>query len=209
VGVELTVLYKLFGDKHGLLAAVVDHVFEGYLAQERTQLPSADPAEDLYRSWDGHVLFASANPAVYRIAYSPWRMMAPAGAEEFRQLLYDRLVRCAEAGRLRVTPGEAAQAFMAACLGVELSLLLQPGMFSHPDLSQLVRDAILREMLIGFDGRHPDRQAAELKSVALQMATMIKDAPSALTDPEVAVMLQWLDVISVADEVFDNGLSEG
>ena len=49
VGVGAPVLYRLFGDKNGLLAAVVDYVFDRYLARKRAIPLSDDPVDDLYR----------------------------------------------------------------------------------------------------------------------------------------------------------------
>ncbi|MBK3590595.1 TetR/AcrR family transcriptional regulator, partial [Streptomyces sp. MBT57] len=42
-------LYRHFGDKEGLLSAVVDHGFERYLATKRERDESTDPVEDLRR----------------------------------------------------------------------------------------------------------------------------------------------------------------
>ena len=80
------------------------------------------------------------------------------------------------------------------CTGVALSLITQPDTFSHPALSHRVRDAVLREMLV--DGRASDRKDDRLKSVALQMATLIQTTPTPLTEPEVSMMLQWLGAVA-------------
>jgi AcrR family transcriptional regulator len=200
VGVGAPVLYRLFGDKNGLLVAVVDYVFERYLTRKRAQLVSDDPVDDLYTAWDNHVAFALKNPAVFRIAYAPSLMEVPGAVEEARQLLIKRFIRCAEAGRLNTTPDRAAQAFMAACLGVEMSLLSQPAAFDDPDLSHRVRDAVLRDLLVDPVGFAEDRQADRLKTVALQMTALIRETPAPLTAPEATLMLQWLDEITVTKD---------
>jgi len=200
VGVGAPVLYRLFGDKNGLLVAVVDYVFERYLARKRAQQVSDDPVEDLYTAWDNHVAFALKNPAVFRIAYAPSLTEVPGGVDEARQLLIKRFIRCAEAGRLNTTPDRAAQAFMAACLGVEMSLLSQPAAFDDPDLSHRVRDAVVRDLLVDPVARDGDRQADRLKTVALQMAALIRETPGPLTAPEATLMLQWLDEITVTKD---------
>lgn len=64
-------LYRLFGDKAGLLAAVVDRGFERYLASKREARPSEDPVEDLKSGWDNHMRFALEHPSHYRLMYSP------------------------------------------------------------------------------------------------------------------------------------------
>jgi AcrR family transcriptional regulator len=194
------VLYRIFGDKNGLIAAVVDHTFARYLKQIRAQQPSDDPVDDLYAAWDTHVAFALANPTVYRIAYAPSLAEVPAGVEEARQLLIERFVRCAEAGRLHTTPDEAAQVMMAACVGVNLCLLSQPATFNDPELSARVRDATLSALLIDPHVPAVDQHTATLKPVALQCAALIRATPTSLTGAEATLLLQWLDTISAATQ---------
>jgi AcrR family transcriptional regulator len=194
VGVGAPVLYRLFGDKNGLLAAVVDRAFDRYLASKRSQTVSEDPVSDLYSTWDLHIAFALKNRAVYRMAYAPSLTEVPAGVEHARQLLVQKLVRCAEGGRLTTTPDEAAQVMMAAATGVALSLISQPSTFDYPALSHQVRDSILRELLVQTDSA--DRRSDTLKSVAVQMAALLRANQTLLTGPELALMLQWLGAVS-------------
>jgi AcrR family transcriptional regulator len=197
VGVGAPVLYRLFGDKNGLISAVVDVVFERYVSRKRAQPPSDDPVEDLYIAWDNHVAFALKNPAVYRMAYAPSMAEVPAGVDEARRLLVKRFVRCAAAGRLNTTPDEAAQAMMAACVGVNLCLLAQPAVYHDPDLSHRVRDAVIGGLLVDAGARAAvDPKADTLKTAALQMAALIRQTPTPLTGPEITLMLQWLETIS-------------
>ena len=70
-GVAAPALYRQFGDKEGLLSAVVDFGFDKYLASKRAARPSADPVADLRSGWDTHVAFALANRNVYRLMWSP------------------------------------------------------------------------------------------------------------------------------------------
>jgi AcrR family transcriptional regulator len=198
VGVGAPVLYRLFGDKNGLLSAVVDRAFQRYLASKRTQTLSDDPVADLYSAWDAHVAFALKNQAVYRIAYAPALKMVPAGVTEARLLLLDRLVRCAEVGRLNASPEQAAEVMMTACTGLSLSLITQPETFRSPTLSDRLRDAVLRDLLTETDTRRDDDNT--MRSVALQMSTMLRTTQTGLTEPEVSVMQQWLDDIASADD---------
>ena len=46
-GVGAPALYRHFGDKEGLLSAVVDHGYEKYLATKRGRRPGTDPIQDL------------------------------------------------------------------------------------------------------------------------------------------------------------------
>jgi AcrR family transcriptional regulator len=200
VGVGPPVLYRLFGDKHGLLAAVVNYRFHQYLAPKRGQASSEDPVEDLYVAWDSHVAFALDNPAIYRLVYAPWVAEVPAAAEEARLLLCERLERCAAIGKLNTTPEVAAQMFMAACSGVTLNRLTQADMYDDPNLSGRVRDALLRELIVDGKPRPATVQPTDtLKAVALQMAALIRSTPTTLSDPEASLLLHWLDSISVTE----------
>src|SRR5918997_166322 len=64
-GVQAPTLYRLFGDKQGLLDAVTAYGFERYLAEKKTLVPSDDPVADLKRGWDNHVEFGLTHPAFY------------------------------------------------------------------------------------------------------------------------------------------------
>jgi len=200
VGVGAPVLYRLFGDKNGLLAAVVDNAFGRYLTMKRAIPLSDDPVDDLYVAWDNHVAFASKHPAVYRIAYAPSLAEVPRGVEEARRLLIERLVRCAEVGRLNTTPDRAAQAMMAACVGINLSVLSQPATYADASLARRVGAAVIGGLLTGPTAPAAVQRTDALKTAALQVAALIRTTPTPLTDAESTLMLQWLDIVAAADD---------
>jgi AcrR family transcriptional regulator len=200
VGVGPPVLYRLFGDKNGLLAAVVDNAFARYLTLKRAMPLSDDPVDDLYTAWDNHVAFAQGNPAVYRIAYAPSLSEVPRGVEEGRQLLIERLVRCAEAGRLNTTPDRAAQAFMAAGVGVNLSVLSQPATYTDARLAHRVGAAVIGGLLTEPTAAAANQRTDALKAAALQVSALIRATSTPLTKAEASLMLQWLDIVIVAAE---------
>jgi AcrR family transcriptional regulator len=205
VGVGAPVLYRLFGDKKGLLSAVVDYGFDRYLATKRAVAASDDPVQDLRDGWDTHVAFALAHPAVYRLMYSPGFEAVPSAAHEAFRLLRDVLVRCAAAGRLRVDPDVAAQAIMSANIGVALSLVTQPDTYTDPDLSRRVRDAVHAGLLLQPEDRPTgatDDRAGEptdgLVPAALQLTALLRDRVSILGGPETALLVHWLDTLATS-----------
>jgi AcrR family transcriptional regulator len=200
VGVGAPVLYRLFGDKNGMLAAVVDNAFDRYLTMKRAIPLSDDPVDDLYVAWDDHVAFASKHPAVYRIAYAPSLAEVPGGVEEGRRLLIERLVRCAELGRLNTTPDRAAQAMMAACVGVNLSVLSQPATYGDARLAHRVGAAVIGGLLSQSTAPAAHRRTDALKTAAVQVAALIRTTPTPLTDAESTLMLQWLDTVTAAGD---------
>lgn len=190
VGVGAPVLYRLFGDKSGLLSAVVDYGFDRYLSGKRAARPSDDPIEDLRSGWDSHVAFALAHPAVYRLMHSPSFAAVPSAAAEALRLLRDVLDRCAAAGRLRVAPDVAAQAIMSANIGVALSLITQPDVYADPDLSVRVRDAVHAQLLV-FD--KPASTTMEPRVSALQLSALLGMSPNErLTPAEFTLLQEWL-----------------
>ncbi len=190
VGVGAPVLYRLFGDKTGLLRAVVDHGFDRYLATKRAARASEDPVEDLRSGWDTHVAFALAHPTVYRLMYAPMFHRVPDAAAEALRLLREVLDRCAAAGKLRVRPELAAQIVMSANIGVALSLVTQPDVYREPDLSTRVRDATHAQILVAEASASAP---PGLPTTALQLSAQLRAAPDErLTPAEQTLLQEWL-----------------
>jgi AcrR family transcriptional regulator len=201
VGVGAPVLYRLFGDKNGLLSALVDHGFDRYLATKRAARPSEDPVVDLRNGWDTHVEFALEHPAVYRLMFSPSLASVPSAAQEAMCLLRDVLDRCAAAGVLRVEPDVAAQMIMSANIGVALNLVTQPENYPDPALSRRIRDAVFGAVLVpgvteaattvtgGTDG-------GALVTAAVQLSALLRDRRTELGAPETGLLLHWLDLLA-------------
>jgi len=198
-GVAQPVLYRLFGDKDGLLRAVVDHGFDRYLATKRAARPSADPVEDLRTGWDTHVGFGLAHPALYRLMFSPRFDTVPEAAAEALGILRAVLVRCAQAGVLAADVDLAAQTIMSANVGVTLSLVTQPKAYANRALSHTVRDAVHRALLVDDVSAAATPQPALVAS-ANQVAALLDAAGDVpLTSAEAALMRQWLTTLAGRD----------
>jgi AcrR family transcriptional regulator len=106
-GVQAPTIYRLFGDKNGLLDAVVQHGFASYLARKPPVAGTADPVAGLRAGWELHVDagIAVADPAAaavtLRAAADDLAALTPAE----RALLGDWLDRIAGAGATSLTPG--------------------------------------------------------------------------------------------------------
>ncbi|MFH8379138.1 TetR/AcrR family transcriptional regulator [Streptomyces cyaneofuscatus] len=193
-------LYRHFGDKEGLLSAVVDHGFEQYLATKREREASADAVEDLRRGWDSHVEFAVRNPNLYRLMNSPAMRTPPAAALESHRILTRDLERAAAQGRIRVAPELAAQMVMSATVGVALMLVARPATFDDPGLSRRVRDAVHASILTPDPNPDPGtgaREEAEVPSAAARLSALLRRAQgSGLSTAEAALMKEWLDRVA-------------
>jgi AcrR family transcriptional regulator len=198
VGVGAPVLYRLFGDKNGLLSALRGQVAVEPVVHERAAEPSEDPVTDLRNGWDTHVEFAKSHPAVYRLMFSPSFATVPSAAQEAMRLLRQVLDRCAAAGRLRVESGTAAQMIMSANIGVALNLVTQPENYPDPDLSPRVRDAVHAAVLVPDRTTEPAGGDGSPVVAALQLAAILRDRETGLGEPETALLLHWLDTLAGA-----------
>jgi AcrR family transcriptional regulator len=208
-GVGAPALYRQFGDKEGLLSAVVDNAFDKYLATKRAATPSEDPVRDLRGGWDSHVAFAQANPNYYRLMYSPVVTTPPPAAAEAYRLLTVVLERCAAVGRLKVSTDVAAQMIMTANVGVSLLTISQPDMYRDPELPRRVRDAVHAAVLAeprstgepdhaGIAGG-PDAadDRAETSRVAAGLAALLRRSPAgSLSEGEATLLQEWLARLS-------------
>jgi AcrR family transcriptional regulator len=148
-GVKAPTLYHHFGDKRGLMDAVVTDAFERYLAEKRRLRPTGDPIVDLRRGWDAHVAFARANPVVYPLMFPDGGARPSAAARESLRLLREGFERLAAAGALRegVTPELATRSLSAALRGVTAAICREPAHRGNLRLSATVRDAIVGAVL--------------------------------------------------------------
>ncbi|HEY4703909.1 MAG TPA: TetR/AcrR family transcriptional regulator, partial [Streptosporangiaceae bacterium] len=103
-GVQAPTIYRLFGDKNGLLEAVAEHGFASYMARKHPINAGDDPVENLRAGWELHVGFGLANPELFRLMHTALRTPGgQAAAASGAAVLQARVHRVAEAGRLRVT----------------------------------------------------------------------------------------------------------
>lgn len=195
-GVGAPMLYRLFGDKAGLLAAVVDRGFERYLASKRAARPSEDPVEDLRSGWDNHMRFALEHPSHYRLMYSPELTVPPTAAQEAHDLLLGILERCASQGRLTVPPVPAAQMIMSANVGAALSMLTRPEQYADATFSRRLRDAVLDSVTRPADTDAPSKDNSVPVAAATLAARLRADLPPTLTAAESALLQQWLRQLS-------------
>lgn len=149
-GVSAPTLYYHFGDKEGLLEAVVADGFARYLAQKEAEQRSDDPVANLKRGWDAHVAFGVANAAVYALMFpSVGRQNLPQAVVESAGVLRDYLAELHAAGRLcpGFTPGLATQTLWAALYGVTSVVSRLPDPARVQTISNTVRDSVIAALL--------------------------------------------------------------
>ncbi|MGW3665613.1 TetR/AcrR family transcriptional regulator [Streptomyces sp. NPDC005141] len=204
-GVGAPALYRHFGDKEGLLSAVVDHGWERYLATKRERHPGTDPVQDLRDGWDSHTEFALRNPNLYRLMNSPAMRTPPAAALESHRILTADLRRAAEQGKVRLAPELAAQMIMSANVGVCLMLVSRPATFTDRTVSRRVREAVHAVVFtpeVTASGTGADAAAATgVPAAATRLGALLRQNPSpALTPAEAGMFTEWLDRLSNAPD---------
>src|SRR6266480_5799816 len=104
-GVTAPTLYHHFGDKEGLLAAVVDFGWAAFLESKRTTAAVVHEhvADDIRAGWDNHLEFARKNPNFYKLMWSPAVAANSAAVREAYQMLHERLELGATRGQLRMS----------------------------------------------------------------------------------------------------------
>jgi AcrR family transcriptional regulator len=192
--VQAPTLYRLFGDKQGLLDAVAEYGFVTYLNEKNVREPSSDPVEDLRKGWDLHVEFGLAHPALYSLMYGDPRpgLRSPA-AETARKTLEKHIQRIAIAGRLRVDEARAADLVHAAGCGTVFTLLAMPADGRDGGLSRDARESVITAITTDAAAV----KAPGLEGAAIALRAALPDAKT-LTQGERHLLEEWLERIATS-----------
>ncbi len=187
-GVQAPTLYRLFGDKNGLLDAVAQHGFASYLREKSVREAGADPVEDLRAGWDLHVAFGLSNPAIYLLMYADPRPgpKSPAAAASHLRL-QQHIHRVARAGRLRLGEERAANLFHASGCGTVLTLLGIDEANRDMRLSEIARDAVIAAIATNS----PTAEESSHAAAAISLRALLPDM-TALSEAERGLLLEWL-----------------
>jgi AcrR family transcriptional regulator len=191
-GVQAPAIYRLFGDKRGLLDAAAAYAVTRYVSGKGAQKPLPDPVDDLRQGWDRHVAFGLAHPGVFVLMRSD----SPGGAmsealEAGERVLRAKVHRVALAGRLRVTEERAITLMHATGIGIIEALLAQPPATRDLELSVISREAMLAAITT--------RTALGVKAGVAGAANSLRaslDGLTALSTGERALMSELLERIA-------------
>ena len=189
-GVQAPAIYRIFGDKSGLIDAVAEQGFATYLKQKEQLARSADPVEDLRSGWDLHVSFGLSHPAIYTLIYGDPRPGAksPAAALGY-EFLEAHIHRLALAGRLRMGEARAAELVHACGCGTVLTLLDKPAERRDLKLSTIAREAVITAITT----HSPVMESSGLTAAAIALRAALPNASPPLSDGERHVLGEWLD----------------
>jgi AcrR family transcriptional regulator len=197
-GVQAPAIYRLFGDKDGLLEAVAEHVMTAYASSKAASVQAAsaddiDPLEDLHAGWQTQIEFGLANPAIFRLLSDPTRVARSPGAQLGKRVLEHRVRRVAAAGRLRVSEARAVAMIQAAGTGVIQTILATPTAQRDPELPQAMWDAVLAQILTNEPdslNNGPMPAVVTFRAITPEL-TMLSEAERQLLD-------DWLDRVIAA-----------
>lgn len=192
-GVQAPAIYRLFGDKEGLLDAVAEHVMTVAVeiktgVVEAAAAQGVDPLEDLRAGWQTQIDFGLANPTLFGLLIDPERALRSPAYQAGRRVLEARVHRLAAAGRLRVGEQHTVALIQAAGTGAVLTLLSTPLRHRDAGLADTLWEAVLRQVLADPPETREDRPlvaAVALRAVAPRL--------QALSPAEQQLMLEWLD----------------
>lgn len=211
-GVQAPTLYRLFGDKDGLLEAVAEHVLAEHVATKRDDVAAAeaddtDPVDDLVASWRRQIEFGLANPDVFRLLGDPTRAHSSQATATGRRVLAARVHRVALAGRLRVAEPLAVDLVHAAGVGVVQALLEVPADRRDPGLAEAMLGTLLTGILtrtlvdspaespVNEDAGEPGDAGDPVATAAVTLRAAAADL-DALTPGERTLLVEWLDRVA-------------
>jgi AcrR family transcriptional regulator len=157
--VQAPTIYRLFGDKDGLLRAAAEAVFADYVGRKNTPASQDDPVLALADGWDAHVAFGITHPAVFKLIQSDPEGPASPAAAAGLTVLRDRVHYVAKVGRLRVSEEHAASLLHATATGVILTSLHMSEV-ERSSLSASARDSVFATILEQAEGSPPASAAA-------------------------------------------------
>lgn len=192
-GVQAPTIYRMFGDKDGLLDAVAEHVMATYVSAKAEIVAAAsvddvDPLEELRSGWNAQIDFGLGNPAVFRLLSDPDRVVQSTAAQAGQRVLESRVHRIAQTGRLRVSEQRAADLIQAAGIGAIQTLLSRPRAQRDPDLADALFAAVLHQIITDSPERvdsGPKASAVTLRAAAAQL--------DMLSSSERQLLAEWLD----------------
>lgn len=193
-GMQPPAIYRLFGDKEGLLDAVAEHGFAAFLATKHVDPDPQDPIADLRDGWDLAVEFGLANPALYTLMYSEPTRATSATFNAGVEILMGRIRRLAAGGWLRVGEELAAMIIHATARGAVLTWLSLPEDARDPALLTVLRES----MVAAVTNQEPAVQEPGPAGAARALRAALPEQ-TPLSSGERHLLREWLDRLAADD----------
>lgn len=191
-GTQPPAIYRLFGDKEGLLEAVAEHGYGQFLESKRAQLDldPEDPVEELRSGWDLVVEFGVSRPELFAVMNRATGRGVDTAHRAGLEILYGRVRRLAAGGWLRVDEELAAQIIRATGQGAVTTWHSTPAERRTPELLTVLREA----MVAAVTRAEPTVPATETGPAAAARAlrAALPDDADVLSDAEQRLLREWL-----------------
>jgi AcrR family transcriptional regulator len=196
VGVSPPTIFRLFGEKDGLLAAVAEYGRDRFYAAKTPLRPSDDPVNDLRSAWSLAVEFGQSNPELFLLIYGePRSEVMTAAADGGNERMHARIRRVAAAGRLRVDEALAAEILQATARGAVLQWLDQPEDRRDTTLITAIREATISAITT---------EAAVVPELGLAQAARTLKAnlagQASLSPAEHQLLTEWLERLTIESQ---------
>ena len=186
--VQAPTIYRLFGDKDGLLDAIAEHVMALHVAGKAAHADGdEDPVEAMRSGWRAQIDFGLSNPELIRLMNA--RPGTSPAIEAGIEVLQSRIRRLATAGLLQVSERRALDMIHAAGTGAVQALLETPPENRDLGLVDALFDAVLNQ--ITRPGSAVDKTGGTT-SITVNFATLVPQLPG-LSTAERSLMAEWLD----------------
>ena len=182
-------LYRIFGDKRGLLDAVAQDRLARFVAEKEAHPPHPDPVEELRQGWSRYVAFGLENPDVFAIMNEIGSLLAQSPASlAGMAALRRRVSRIAQAGRLRVAEERAVALIHASAVGIVTTFLALPPEERDEQMLALARDAAIAAIVA--EAAAPQVSSPVPHAIALRAHL---DDMAGLSTAEKSLLREWLE----------------
>lgn len=193
-GVQAPTIYRLFGDKDGLLDAVAEHVMAQFAATKAAAVAAGqadDPVTDLRHGWELTIDFGLTNPELFVLLTDPVRARQSPAAQAGIRLLAERVHRVALAGRLGVSEADAVQLIHAAGTGAILAILAGTAGPAGRTVADQLLEAVLTRILTP-QGPEPAAASTDVAAHAIALRAHAGQLRT-LSSAERRLLTEWLD----------------
>jgi AcrR family transcriptional regulator len=189
VGISPPTIFRLFGEKDGLLSAVAEYGHDRFYAAKTPLKPTDDPVNDLRAAWSRAVEFGQNEPELFLLIYGePGSDEMTAAARSGQERMRARIQRVAAAGRLRVNESLAASILQATARGAVLQWLDQPADQRDPALITTIREAAISAITTETSTPREPGLAGAARTLKANLTEQ-----TTLTPAEQHLLTDWLD----------------
>jgi len=189
--VQAPTIYRLFGDKRGLLDAVAERGFLRYMDDDQGYIKQTNLIDELRNGWNFHVKFGVNNPELYALMYDESHYPNLSPAAKIAHKGFEELIRqVAEAGYLKVSQEQAIFMAFASAAGTVRSLFALPNPVNIEEYCENIRESMIADVAV-----QPSTITSSLVANAATTLRANLDKIENLSASERELFKEWLNRI--------------